>query len=106
MKLLDPLGGILTTTGSVIMHYLYFITYLCLIFQSFEFSLDAKDLSHYCGWYLIPSHLSVLIVAFYKVQKLTYYQGLQYAALYCALLYYWITILMITHAHIRNALFK
>jgi hypothetical protein len=35
--------------------------------------------------------------------KLTYYIGLQYAALYFSLVYYWVMIFMIANGHIRNA---
>ena len=50
MKLLDPLGGLLVTTGSPPMHILYFVTYIVLLF--FKFDTEELWLKEYFYWWL------------------------------------------------------
>ena len=75
MKLLDPLGGLLTTTGSILIHCFYCATYICLFSQSFNFSLDGKNFFDLCGCYLIPSHFFLIFAVALKIPTFTYYQG-------------------------------
>jgi hypothetical protein len=43
MKLLDPLGGFLVTSGSGFIHILLFITYLVLKIDSFKIEFLSED---------------------------------------------------------------
>ena len=60
MKLLDPLGGLLVTTGSQFMHMFYFVTYFVLWFPFFKFSTEEEWLKEYFYWWLLTYFIITL----------------------------------------------
>ena len=71
MKLLDPLGGLLVTTGSPPMHILYLFTYLVLWLPWIKFSTEEEWLKEYFYWWL----LTYFIIGVQFVVMLRYWKG-------------------------------
>ena len=74
MKLLDPLGGLLVTTGSQYMHILYFVT--CIVLLFFKFDTEELWLKEYFYWWLgtysiIVVQLGVML-RYWKRDQTTY----------------------------------
>ena len=100
MKLLDPLGGLLTSSGSAIVHFLYLTTYGVLLLKSHEFA-DSELLPYLHRWFFI--HLFVISAIRFNMIKSTYMKGIQFAVLFSAVMMYQGMVLYSAIGHIKNA---
>jgi hypothetical protein len=97
MKLLDPLGGLLVTSGSVVTHIIFLITYLVLWWMPwFDFANNESWVVNYFYWWMATHFLILVFAGIYselKSRKITYMEGLPLWVCFVFVLLYWYMIL-------------